>query len=394
MNSTIKSILYGCRRRQMLNKSSKLSVTGIIDIEAIAQRQTMKYSKNSLNKSEIPRGKNSKIMSKYMKLGLGVAGVFSLAVAVNEAVAKIQGSGGYSFFFKDKVGIDPFYFREFKLINKERISHDTSIFRFQIDEIEKKHAFVTDKILSSGVWSIDIKDHYVQTFRRYTPIDYSIVSKNIKGSDLADFNVQLSDRKEMDANYIDILVKRYPNGSVSRFIHNIDVGEMVQIRGPNVEYPYFLNPKKNIGMIAGGTGIAPMYQLIKRILLSNDPTNEDKKISLMYASRSRQDILLADQLIHLQQQFPDRLTVRFYVDADAETSDDRHIPADAESSKLAAKGAQAGPNLHSLQLDQIKGANGPQFSTLNVGYIGKESIKNHLPPPNSDCIIVVSGPQG
>ncbi|OMJ11012.1 NADH-cytochrome b5 reductase 1 [Smittium culicis] len=341
----------------------------------------MKYSKNNLNKSEIPRGKKSKSMSKYMKLGLGVAGVFSLAVAVNEAVAKIQGSGGYSFFFKDKVGIDPFYFREFKLINKERISHDTSIFRFQIEEIEKKHAFVTDKILNSGVWSIDIKDHYVQTFRRYTPIDYSIVSKNIKDNDLTDFNVQLKDKNETGTKYIDILVKRYPNGSVSRFIHNIDVGEMVQIRGPNVEYPYFLNPKKNIGMlniqeirIAGGTGIAPMYQLIKRILLSNDPSNEDKKISLMYASRSKQDILLADQLIRLQQQFPDRLAVHFYVDSLVETSNNRHIPVAAETSKLVAqsagsKSAEADPNLRSPQLVQFNGSNNPQFSALNVGYI-------------------------
>uniref|UniRef100_A0A6G3MH38 NADH--cytochrome b5 reductase 1 (Trinotate prediction) n=1 Tax=Henneguya salminicola TaxID=69463 RepID=A0A6G3MH38_HENSL len=53
----------------------------------------------------------------------------------------------------------------------------------------------------------------------------------------------------------------------------------------------------NITMIAGGTGITPMYQIIRYItLLKNDKT----KISLIYANRSRDDIMLYEELKNLK----------------------------------------------------------------------------------------------
>ena len=50
---------------------------------------------------------------------------------------------------------------------------------------------------------------------------------------------------------------------------------------------------KQISMIAGGTGITPMYQVIKAVLKNPD---DDTQLSLLYANQSPDDILLFEHL--------------------------------------------------------------------------------------------------
>lgn len=50
---------------------------------------------------------------------------------------------------------------------------------------------------------------------------------------------------------------------------------------------------KHISMIAGGTGITPMYQVIKAVLKQAD---DDTQLSLLYANQSPDDILLFEEL--------------------------------------------------------------------------------------------------
>ena len=51
-----------------------------------------------------------------------------------------------------------------------------------------------------------------------------------------------------------------------RYIFNLKSGESLNFKGPFPKWPYVANQKKAIGMIAGGTGITPMYQLLRDIL--------------------------------------------------------------------------------------------------------------------------------
>ena len=55
------------------------------------------------------------------------------------------------------------------------------------------------------------------------------------------------------------------------------------------------------GMIAGGTGVTPMYQVAKAIL--KDATDKTQ-ISLLFANVSADDILIEDLLSELQTQSP------------------------------------------------------------------------------------------
>ena len=56
----------------------------------------------------------------------------------------------------------------------------------------------------------------------------------------------------------------------------------------------------HVGMIAGGTGITPMYQVAKALL--QDP-EEHTTISLIYANVTEEDILLKDELDRLSQTY-------------------------------------------------------------------------------------------
>ena len=69
--------------------------------------------------------------------------------------------------------------------------------------------------------------------------------------------------------------------------------------------------KPFIGMIAGGTGITPMYQVIREVL----GNEEDKtRLTLIYANRSEKDILLKAELDQLQAWYPRRFQVHYVVE--------------------------------------------------------------------------------
>ena len=71
------------------------------------------------------------------------------------------------------------------------------------------------------------------------------------------------------------------------------VGDSVEFKGPFKKFEYTANMKKYIGMVAGGSGITPMLQLIEKIL-SNPRDNTE--VRLIFANRSPDDVLLKDRL--------------------------------------------------------------------------------------------------
>lgn len=61
-----------------------------------------------------------------------------------------------------------------------------------------------------------------------------------------------------------------------------------------------------MALIGGGSGITPLYQLLKHAL--NDPTNKTR-FTLLYANVSEADILLRDEIAALQRAHPDKFKV-------------------------------------------------------------------------------------
>ncbi|KAI7900653.1 uncharacterized protein BX663DRAFT_458378 [Cokeromyces recurvatus] len=127
---------------------------------------------------------------------------------------------------------------------------------------------------------------------------------------------------------IEFMVKIYypynniPGGKLTTTLDQIRIGEFVDFKGPLGEIEYFGNCQislkgqrrhvDEISMIAGGTGITPMWQIIQA--LEKDNVNKPR-ISLIYCARSLNDIIFYKELNELQEKYGSEcFRVRFILD--------------------------------------------------------------------------------
>ncbi|KAJ3284344.1 NADH-cytochrome b5 reductase [Rhizoclosmatium sp. JEL0117] len=120
------------------------------------------------------------------------------------------------------------------------------------------------------------------------------VTANVDGKDVTRSYTPIS--SDDDLGVLDLLVKSYPTGQLSRHFGELKVGDLVKVRGPKGNFKYQANLVKTLGMIAGGTGITPMLQIIKASL--KDP-KDNTKLNLIFANVSPSDILLKSELDEL-----------------------------------------------------------------------------------------------
>ncbi|AAZ11262.1 NADH-cytochrome b5 reductase, putative [Trypanosoma equiperdum] len=98
----------------------------------------------------------------------------------------------------------------------------------------------------------------------------------------------------------EILVKKRLKDKMSGELFQLRPGEELHVKGPFVKILYKPNMWKSVGMLASGTGIAPMYRMLREIL---DNPKDNTHVSLVYANEKRGDILLANELSNLQATF-------------------------------------------------------------------------------------------
>ncbi len=61
------------------------------------------------------------------------------------------------------------------------------------------------------------------------------------------------------------------------------VGEHLEMKGPFQKIEYTANMKSAIGMVAGGTGITPMYQVLTKILAN---PRDKTEVRLLFANET------------------------------------------------------------------------------------------------------------
>lgn len=147
--------------------------------------------------------------------------------------------------------------------------------------------------------------------------------------------------------FFDLLVKTYPSGTISVFLAEMKVGEYADFKGPRGTFEYALNAYKSIGMIAGGTGITPMYQVIRHIL--EDPADKTS-VGLIYANDNEDDILLRKELEALAAEHPDRFKIWYTL------------------------------------------ANPPSKWAYDTGFVTPDMIAKHCPKPGPRTKIMMCGP--
>ena len=110
---------------------------------------------------------------------------------------------------------------------------------------------------------------------------------------------------------LQLLVKKYPQGRASTYLHSLTPGQKLTVRGPLPGYSWKPSEApRDLLLIAGGAGITPIYSLTQGIL--NNP-NDQTRIQLVWGVNGTRDIVLKDEFEKLEKQHPDRLQVTYVV---------------------------------------------------------------------------------
>jgi len=118
---------------------------------------------------------------------------------------------------------------------------------------------------------------------------------------------------------VELLVKGYaprPGGGVGAYLCGLEVGDVIdaQLKSKRIMHgdAAVLRRWKRIGLVGGGTGVAPLMQIMRIVLAAAD---EDVHVSLLSINRHEADILMRDELDRLAAAHPGRLSVSYSLTA-------------------------------------------------------------------------------
>lgn len=111
---------------------------------------------------------------------------------------------------------------------------------------------------------------------------------------------------------LSITVKRLPGGLASNWIHeHLPVDALVRSFGPAGQFALRPGPEgapRRVLLIAGGSGIAPLYAIARQVLV----TESDARASMIFGSRSLERSIFAARLSQLVAEYPERFLL-YYV---------------------------------------------------------------------------------
>nr|CAD1828979.1 unnamed protein product [Ananas comosus var. bracteatus] len=242
-------------------------------------------------------------------------------VGIVVAVFAIGAASTYLFCTKKSKGcLDPENFKNFKLVERKQLSHNVAKFRFALPT-------------PASVLGLPIGQHIScrgrdnlgeEVIKPYTPTTL-----------------------DSDVGYFELVIKMYPQGRMSHHFREMRVGDYLSVKGPKGRFKYQPGQVRAFGMLAGGSGITPMFQVTRAIL---ENPKDQTKVHLIYANVTYDDILLKEELDALASNYPKQFKVSYVLNQPPE------------------------------------GWNG------GVGFVSKEMIQTHCPAPAPDIQILRCGP--
>ena len=141
-----------------------------------------------------------------------------------------------------------------------------------------------------------------------------------------------------EPGFIELLVKKYPNGKASSHLHSLQPGNTLTFVVPLKGYVWTPNKHSHVYLLAGGAGITPMYQLIQGAL--KNPTDRTK-LTLVFGVNTEEDLVLREELDGLKSQYPDRFNVVYTVSNTVE-GESRHFEKGRISEELLKRVIKSG----------------------------------------------------
>ncbi|KAI9254279.1 hypothetical protein BY458DRAFT_442760 [Sporodiniella umbellata] len=180
-------------------------------------------------------------------------------------------------------------FKPFQLEKIERINHNVSLFRFKFPEANDVSGLSVASCVVFRAHLARENGEREEIVRPYTPTS-----------------------DESTQGHVDFVIKDYPQGNMSRHVHSLKVGDSLDIKGPFQKYNWESKPVDHVGMVAGGTGITPMLQLLRKIFTQADAYPKTQ-VSLVFANQEEKDVLFKAELDEYQARYPDRFKVHYVV---------------------------------------------------------------------------------
>lgn len=267
----------------------------------------------------------------YIPSGLLIVGVLIVKKEwLPYAVALSLVLGGWKIFSSQaKPVLKADAFQDFELKEKTVISHNVAIYRFALPT-------------PTSILGLPIGQHIsIAATLPQTAADGTVTQKEIVRS----YTPISGDHQP---GHFDLLIKSYPTGNISKYMASLVVGQAIKVRGPKGAMVYTPNMVRRFGMIAGGTGITPMLQVIRAVIRGR-AAGDRTEIDLLFANVGAEDILLKEDL-------------------DALAAQDK------------------GFRVHYVL------NNPPQGWAGEVGFVTPEMIKKYLPAAAPDVKILLCGP--
>ncbi|EKD21306.1 uncharacterized protein L3040_000660 [Drepanopeziza brunnea f. sp. 'multigermtubi'] len=177
--------------------------------------------------------------------------------------------------------LKPTELQDFELTEKTIISHNVAIYRFKLPTEKSILGLPIGQHISIAATLKQPDGTSKEIVRSYTPIS-----------------------GDHQPGFFDLLIKSYPTGNISKHMASLVVGQTIKVKGPKGAMVYTPNMVRHFGMIAGGTGITPMLQIIRAVIRGR-LTGDVTKIDLVFANVNSEDILLKEDLDQLAKEDKD-----------------------------------------------------------------------------------------
>ena len=163
--------------------------------------------------------------------------------------------------------LNPRFFTPFILESRAKVSSTSAT----LDLLSLPQGQNTENVSEAwrtGVWSVQVMQPELQIARSYTPLP------PVEGT---------------KPEQVRLFVRQEPQGEVSTFLHKINRGTIVHLRGPRIEYE-IPEDVDEILFLAGGTGIACALQVAHTLFNHRTkPTQENPELRILWANRRRED---------------------------------------------------------------------------------------------------------
>jgi cytochrome-b5 reductase len=211
-------------------------------------------------------------------------------------------------------------FTPMPLIRKDVLSHDTVKFTFALPNPDEVLGLPTGQHVSLKYYMTETSEDGKSTTQTAVQRSYTPVTDN---TTYGEFSLVIKVYRP--------LPPKFPNGGkMSQHLDSLRINDTILVHGPKGHTEYCGNGKitvkplgkkvvehrtsHHIAMMAGGTGITPMLQLLHHIFIRDEQTDTKTQVHLIYANQTEEDILVRKELESLQVQFPTRFSLWYTID--------------------------------------------------------------------------------